>query len=133
MVRNSPPPVSIIAAGAHTIATGLASAANRARSSDAAAAELSQMTRYSCPYPAECPPEFVKLLRHVVQDQQCWLGHCRPPYLGPGRASPGSRALPRGALHLTMTTNCVDPPTLLMARSALEARTARGWPEDNRP
>ena len=102
MARNSPPPVSIIAAGAHTIATGLPSAANRARRSDAAAAELSQMTRYSSPYAAECTPEFVKLLRHVVQDQHCWIGHRR--------------------------SNCVDPPTLTMAWSALRVSwTATGW------
>jgi hypothetical protein len=36
------------------------------------------------PVPAECTPEFVKLLRHVVQDQHCWLGHRRSPYPRPG-------------------------------------------------
>ena len=48
--RNSPPPLSIIAAAAHTIATGRPSAASWERRSKAAAAESSQMTRYSCPY-----------------------------------------------------------------------------------
>ena len=51
-----PPPVSIIAAGTQTIATGLPSAANRARRSDAAAAELSQMTTYSSPYRRRSAP-----------------------------------------------------------------------------
>ena len=76
--------VSIIVAGAHTIATGLPSVANRARRSRAAADELSQMTTYSCPYRRRSAPRSSSSSSGTSSRTSVAGSVIAAPYLRPG-------------------------------------------------